>query len=90
MEKPWITQILEWVERVLPGLLTAFGLGYKLGDEGKRQVRAELDKTKTELELKNNELQNEKDFSGKSSDDVIDEYFGNGIGPKKPSSGEKG
>lgn len=69
--KDVVTQILEWLERVLPGLIAAFGLGYKIGDDGKRKLQGQLDETETELKLKENELQNEKDFAGKSSADII-------------------
>lgn len=83
--KDWLTQVLEWLERIVPTVIASFGLGLKVGETGKNKIRAELDKTKTELELKNNELQNEKDFYDKSDDDIVSRIL-KGSGPNKPDS----
>lgn len=66
-EKGWFTALLEWLERVLPGLI----VGFKLGEMGKQRAEAEADKVKTEMKIFKNELENEKEFSGQSDSDVI-------------------
>lgn len=86
-EKDWVTRILEWCERVLPGLAAAFGIGHRVGSAGKAKVEKDLVKTKTELELTKNALQNEKDFDGKSDDDVIGDAIRKGRDSGKPPSG---
>lgn len=66
-----VSQILAWLEKTLPNILAAFMAGFKLGEKGKHKVEAELDETKLKLKLKENELANEKKFSGLSDSDII-------------------
>lgn len=89
-EKDWRTQFVEWCEKTIPGLLAALGIGYRLGAQDKAKTVTALKKTELQLKLKENELANEKKFGGRTSDDVLDEFFGDGVGPKKPASEDKG
>lgn len=83
-QKDWLTRILEWCQKVLPGLAAAFGIGYRVGSNAKAEVEKKLAKTTVELELKTNELQNEKDFDGKSDDDVIGDAISKSRDSRKP------
>ena len=87
-EKPWLTQVLEWLERVLPGLIGAFGLGYKVGQSGTQKVKNDLSRTELAKEEVENELQNEKDFEHKSDADTIRDAV-KGSGAKPDSDGSK-
>lgn len=51
-----LNRFLDWVEKVLPTAIAAFGLGNKMGAAGKREVARQLLRTKYELEKKENEV----------------------------------
>ncbi len=75
MNNEWLKNFLEWLERVLPGFLLSFGIGYNTGRNGKDKIEAELEKEKVNGELKQNEIDNEKHFGHMADDDVIDEIL---------------
>lgn len=65
-------KILEILEK-LPGLLGAFGLGYKVGSAETDKVKKELTDTRVKLMEAEIDLKVEREFDGKSADDVIDD-----------------
>lgn len=67
---------LEWLERVLPGLLAAFGVGYKLGKSGKEDVEADLNTAKLELKLKENHEKVDRDNAGVTPVDGVNKIAG--------------
>lgn len=56
-----LKEILLWLERVLPGILTAFGIGYKMGGDGREELEKELIDEKLEHEKTKNKLKVESD-----------------------------
>ncbi len=58
---------LLWLERFLTGFL----VGYKVGESGKKKAIDDLEWEKFKSKVKDNIIQNEKDFNGKSDDDII-------------------
>jgi hypothetical protein len=67
----WVT-FLEKLLIIIPGTLAALGLGYKMGQKGKKGTEVELMKTQLELERANNEKKVTKKFDGMSDDDILD------------------
>lgn len=86
-----LKDFLAWLERVLPGWLAAFGIGYKIGENGKEEAKKQTLKAELDLALKENELEIEKRFANKSDDDIIKFIISNGSGDghKKPDSDGK-
>lgn len=67
----WLPQVLEFLEKVLPGILGALAIGYKLGSQEKNKIKAQLDQALLQISLKENEMRNAADFADKSDDDII-------------------
>lgn len=65
--------ILEWLQKIVPLIVSAFHLGYKFGEGGKLEAEAELDKARLLLRLRQNEIDNEQNFLGKSADDIVND-----------------
>lgn len=67
-----LNRILEWLEKYLPGLIVAFGLGYKKGKSEELNLRKEI----LDLETKQKRLKNqnavEKKYTNMSDADVVD------------------
>ena len=83
-----LNRILEWIEKHLPGILLAFGLGYRQGREESEELKKKLLAEETKRKLLENEVSIEKAHSGKSSRDVVDELVGRHTTPEssKPKS----
>ncbi len=71
MNKTFVDRIFDWLEKTLPGLLAAFGVGYKMGSEESEKLKGELAKKEVQLKETQIDLQVEKEFAGKSDRDVI-------------------
>lgn len=68
-------KLFDWLERHLPSILLAFGLGYREGQEKKDEAEKKLLQVELEKRLAENALEVEKKNSGKSDSDVIREIF---------------
>lgn len=86
-----LKRLLDWLEKYLPGLLLAFGIGYKEGREELEKLEKKLLESETKRKLLENELVVREVFAGKSSDDVIRDILRAGTPgdssesePKKP------
>lgn len=66
-----IDAVATWLERVFPSVLATATLIYSWMLSKLRAEEKAHDKTKLEKELVQNELDVERDFSGKSNDDII-------------------
>lgn len=66
-----LESFLRWLREVLPTAVTVGGLVYNWMREKLRREEKAHDKTKLEKELVENELANEREFSGMSDADVI-------------------
>lgn len=87
-----LPKLLDWLERVLPGLIGAFIWGLRTGQDGKRNIEIALIKSKLELECLKNAEKIMAEWASKSDDDVIDTALGNGAefgAPDTKPSGEK-
>lgn len=69
-------EFLEWLERVLPTILAAFGLGYKAGQGSTAKLESELSEVKLELKIKENHEQIERDNIGVSDVDGVNKIAG--------------
>lgn len=69
-------EFLEWLERIVPGLLAAFGLGYKLGNRAITKVEADLSEAKLELQIKENHEKVDHDNAGVSDVDGVEKIAG--------------
>ena len=67
----WIKDLLEWLERIVPTIIGAIGVGYKLGSNDKLKVEAELERALLQLKLRQNEIENEQEFAGRTADSII-------------------
>lgn len=54
--KEIVKELLLWLERILPGLLASFGLGYKMGSKDKEKIEGSLRDEKLEHEKTKNRL----------------------------------
>jgi hypothetical protein len=66
-----VKAILDFLEKVIPSALGAFGIGYSLGKEKTQKVQNELDKAKLDLEFEKNKESVLSDDSGKSAADIL-------------------
>lgn len=85
-QKPWYQPILEWLERVAPGLLASFGIGYQIGIRKANALEAQLQESELEKEKLKNEIAVQKDFNGKSAADIIHDAARKGADGSKPKS----
>jgi len=69
---PVVQNVLEFLEKILPGLLAAFIGGYSIGKSKSSSIQKELQRTKLNLKYKENEDAVEKDFAGYSDSDLIE------------------
>jgi len=67
-----------FLERTLPGLLVAFGIGQKVGSQGKEKLESQLREKDLELEKRNNDDLIDKYISNKSDDDIIRDAIAEG------------
>ena len=74
------SKFFDFFERVLPGLLAALGLGYKLGTGKVEGLVDEMASLKVEKELLENRIKENEANSGKSNSDVIDDAIRKGRG----------
>jgi len=83
-----VNRILDWVERHLPGLLLAFGIGFREGTKKNDELEKKLIEEETKRKLLENEVRVEKEYSNKSSSDVVNELVGRDARPEssKPKS----
>jgi hypothetical protein len=73
----WIDRLLKILEK-LPGILAIFGAGFKAGSDKVREKDRELNQTKLEKELLENEIKTKNEFDSMSDDDVIRNQISNG------------
>lgn len=67
----WLKDVLDYLDRRLPGLIMFFGLGYKMGSAHEKELFNELMDLKLALKHKEAEYEIIKKYSGKLSSDVI-------------------
>lgn len=67
---------LDWLERVLPSLITIFGLGYKVGSNGKEKIEQELNKAQLDLKIKENHEKVDRDNANVSPLDGVNKIAG--------------
>lgn len=68
-------KFLDWLERVLPSVLAALGIGYSVGKGNKREVEAALIRTKYELEKKKNVEKVGEKYAGKLPKEIVDDFI---------------
>jgi hypothetical protein len=51
-----VDRVLGWLENHLPGLLAAFGLGYKVGSSESNELKKKLSNTELKKEYLENEI----------------------------------
>jgi len=81
-----VQAILDWLSKHLPPILAAFGIGYKLGQEGEAAAKKELFKKELELEKEKNINKVHQEFDGKSDADIILGAASSGPGPTDDQS----
>ena len=59
-------------------MLASFGVGYKVGSDGKKDLKNEVQDLKMELERKENDRVVEEKYRSKSALDVIRSFIGKG------------
>jgi len=75
MSHEFIDRLFLFLERILPGLLGAFGLGLYVANAKTRKAEKLLNQALLEKELAENETEIGKRFNGLSDDDVIRSVF---------------
>lgn len=73
-----VGQILNWLAKVLPPLLAAFGLGYKMGKENEAEAKKELLKKELELDLAKNKNKVLEDSYNKLDLDILGDAISEG------------
>jgi hypothetical protein len=68
-------KLFQWLERVFPTALAAFGLGYKAGSSGKQELETKLAETEYELEKKKNSEEVRRKYEGKTARDIVSDFF---------------
>lgn len=63
--------LFDWIAARLPGLLAAFGFGYKFGQRKVEELKTENAKISLELEKQRNEDEVSEKYDGRSSSDII-------------------
>lgn len=72
-----VKAILDWLSKHLPPILAAFGIGYKMGQQGESDMKKELIKKELELEKEKNKTKVLEDNANKSDADVVADIFRN-------------
>lgn len=66
-----VDRVLAWLKKNAPGLLLAFGVGKKVGENGLNEAVMKSEKLEVENEKLKNQIENNLQFDGKSDADVI-------------------
>lgn len=85
--KDLLNKIFDFLEQKMPGLLVAFGLGYRLAKKKDHADKVKIEQLELENDLlKNKEIVRHK-FDGMSDADVINEFLSTGS-DDKPDPGK--
>lgn len=71
-----LNKLLDWLENNLPGLLLAFGVGFKDGQRCNEALKKKLLEEETKRKLLEEELAATKAFDGVSDSDIVNKIAG--------------
>jgi hypothetical protein len=73
-------RFFDFLEKHLPGLLAAFGIGYKVGAQKVEELSDEVEKLKLEKSLSDNKVKENEKNASKSSRDLVNDAISEGRG----------
>lgn len=81
-------KLLDYIAKVLPNILAAFGIGYSIGEAGKDKVKDELLDQKLKSGLEQNKLKTALKRVTQLPSDIIKRAISRGKSLRKPDDGD--